>query len=386
MTEKMENIVNSAHSGTGQLDQVHRVRVWDLFVRLFHWLLVVLVSVTALTGFLGEEWWLDYHVWAGYAIAALLVLRLIWGFAGSPYARFSSFVFSARETLGFVWDLVRGRPGHYTGHNPAGALMVFALLAVLTALTVSGIVLLGGQENQGLLAGVVSYATGAFMRDIHEWLAWGLLGMIGAHIGGVLLEGYLSRENLVRAMVTGYKKAAPQHDAGYAKFRSALVALLAVVVIGFVGGGASWTLARIPASGLVSMPENPNYASECGDCHHAYHPSLLPEPSWKKVMTGLEDHFGEDASLDEDTVKEISRYLQTYASEKWDTEAANNLRLVSRKNPLAITASAYWKTRHSDIEEQVFARKKIGSKGNCIACHKDAASGRFDDQQINIPE
>lgn len=103
-------------------------------------------------------------------------------------------------------------------------------------------------------------------------------------------------------------------------------------------------------------------------------------------MTGLDDHFGEDASLDSDTIKTISAYLDKYASETWDTEAANNLRTVSLKNPLSITATPYWQRRHKGVDKNVFEQINIGSKGNCVACHRDADSGRFDDAAIAIPQ
>ncbi len=379
MTDPLHNMASLAEQET------RKVFVWDLFIRLFHWSLVLLVLVSGLTGFLGEEWWLDYHVWAGYGIGGLIIMRLVWGFVGSPYARFSSFTFSRTETVQFLKSLLSGQPSHYLGHNPAGALMVFALVLVLLGLTVSGLIVLGGQENQGVLAGLVPYFFGELFEELHELLAFLLLGLIGAHMIGVLVESRLSGDNLVRAMINGKKTGTSGGERPTSKLKSALLfALLA----GLIAGGGSWAyraLADIPPSGLIEMSANKTYASECGDCHFAYHPSLLPANSWRKLMAGLSGHFGEDASLDKDTTQELSAWLQKYASERWDTEAANNLRQVAAADPLSITASAYWKQRHSEIAKSVFARKAIGSKGNCIACHKDARTGRFDDQQISIP-
>ncbi|HFC04949.1 MAG TPA: hypothetical protein ENJ55_04520, partial [Rhizobiales bacterium] len=127
-------------------------------------------------------------------------------------------------------------------------------------------------------------------------------------------------------------------------------------------------------------------ASECGDCHMAYHPSLLPASSWIKLMAGLDDHFGEDASLDAVTVRNITDFLTRYSSEHWDSEAANNLRVVSARDPLRITGAPYWLRRHKEIAPAVFKQKNIGSKANCAACHSDAASGHFDDEKIAIPK
>ncbi len=379
----MDNLLHNLEKSP--VKDVRTVLVWDLFVRLFHWSLVILVLITGITGFLGEEWWLDYHVWAGYGIGGLILARLIWGLVGSPYARFSSFIFSRAETLRFFKELLRGRPSHYTGHNPAGALMVFALVFVLISITISGLIVLGGQENQGVLAGVVPYFVGEVFEEIHEVLSFLLLALIGGHIIGVFVESRLSGDNLVRSMVTGTKESASPDEFKHSKLKSAFVFLTVLAVIVGSGGWVYVALAELPPNGLIKMTVNKTYATECGDCHFAYHPSLLPANSWHKLMTGLEEHFGEDASLDKDVSKGLSDWLQKYASEKWDTEAANNLRQLDLKNLISITATPYWKKRHSEIAKAVFARKSIGSKGNCIACHKDARSGRFDDQQISIP-
>jgi mono/diheme cytochrome c family protein len=134
------------------------------------------------------------------------------------------------------------------------------------------------------------------------------------------------------------------------------------------------------------LAENPLYKKECGDCHTAFHPSLLPSDSWKKVMGDLSDHFGEDATLDEPKLGDIAAYLIANGAETWDTEAANRFRRVSAEDPRRITATRYWKRKHKDIAPAVFAQKNVGGKANCGACHTDADTGRFDDQAIKIPK
>jgi hypothetical protein len=145
-------------------------------------------------------------------------------------------------------------------------------------------------------------------------------------------------------------------------------------------------LSRLPPAGLPAMPANPMFAQECGACHRPFHPSLLPRASWAAVMAGLADHFGEDASLPADEARQIGAYLQTYSAEAWDTEAARRFAVTSPDQPLRITETPYWRRKHAGIDPAVFARPTIGAKSNCGACHRDAESGRFDDQAINIPE
>jgi hypothetical protein len=130
------------------------------------------------------------------------------------------------------------------------------------------------------------------------------------------------------------------------------------------------------------MPANATYAEECGACHEPYHPSLLPAASWRKLMSGLDDHFGEDASLPPEESAALTAYLTRYAGEAWDTEAGREIALVSPENPLRITASRHWQRKHHGLPAGAFTAANVKTKGNCSACHADAESGRFADQAI----
>lgn len=359
--------------------------VWDLPTRLYHWLQAALVAAALATGYLAPAWWLGIHVWLGYGIAALVVFRLIWGVFGSEYSRFASFVFSPRQIRAHVEGLLARRPTHAVGHNPLGALMVFAMFAVIATIGICGMVALGGVENQGPLAGLVDFPAGAVARRIHSGLALGLMTMIALHVLGVVAESRLARQSLVRAMITG-RKDVPA-DAGPVRPRPARWrAAAAAAAFAAAGLSALGALAyRVPPSGLIAMPPLAVYGRECGACHEAYHPSLLPRASWTALMAGLDDHFGEDAGLDETARRQIAAYLDSFASEAWDTEAANRLRTVDPTDPTRITAAPFWKRTHRGIGPTVFRTAPVRGTGNCAGCHRDAASGRFDDQMIAPP-
>src|SRR5690242_131770 len=179
---------------------VSAVPVWDRGVRLFHWGLVLSVALCAFTGFIAPRNWLNLHLAAGSAIATLICFRLIWGAAGSTYARFHSFPPSWSAIRGHLGDLANRRPRHYLGHNPLGAVMIYALLVVLTLVVVTGTVALGGVVKQGPLAFAVPFSVGHLAREWHELLAIGLLAMVAAHLAGVVIDTVLTRENLARAM------------------------------------------------------------------------------------------------------------------------------------------------------------------------------------------
>jgi cytochrome b len=163
----------------------------DPFVRIFHWSLVALFTIAFLTG--DEIEWM--HLWAGYAIAALVALRVVWGFVGTRHARFADFVKGPRAIASFLKQSARLEAPRYLGHNPAGGAMVIALLVMLAGLSVTGFAL----------------TTDAFwgskaMEEVHEILANVTLALVCLHILGIIVASVEHGENLVKAMFTGLKR------------------------------------------------------------------------------------------------------------------------------------------------------------------------------------
>lgn len=178
------------------------VYVWDPFVRIFHWTLVIAFTVAFVT----EEETLNLHVWAGYTVGVLLVARVIWGFIGPPHARFSDFVYSPTTAVRYLGDLLQFRSARYLGHSPGGGAIVVALLILLAATVVTGLIVYGGDQQAGPLANFVTRATGERLEGLHELLANVTLAFVLAHIAAVIFASFAHRENLIRAMVTGYKR------------------------------------------------------------------------------------------------------------------------------------------------------------------------------------
>lgn len=360
--------------------------VWDPFLRSFHWLLVAALTVALVTSLLLPPSWVWAHVAAGTSAAALVVARIVWGFFGPPTARFSSFVRGPRVMVAHLAELRDGGGARHLGHNPLGAAMIVALLAGVLVIAATGAVALGGVVKAGPLAFVTTYAAGSTARRLHEVLAYGLLGLVALHVAGALFESRRTRENLVRAMVDGRKEMRPG-DAILPRFaaRPAVAAAL-ILAIGSVSAVAVALLAQRPALGVPHAPLDPLYASECGDCHMPYHPSLAPAATWRALMAGLDQHFGEDASLDPATAEKITAYLTANSAEHWDTRAANVFRQRNPADPLSITGTPFWRHRHGRIPDSVFSSAAVGSRSNCGACHADAASGRFSPAAIAIPK
>ena len=187
------------HSGAGKAPLVY---VWDPFVRVFHWSLFVGFTVAYLT----EEDLLTVHVWAGYVVGALVLARVIWGFVGSPHARFSDFLYSPATAFRYMRDLVLFRAERHLGHSPGGGYMVILLLVFLAATVITGLVVYGGDQQAGPLAGMFTEQTGEAMEEVHEVVANITLALAIAHVAAVVLASFAHHENLVRAMVTGYKR------------------------------------------------------------------------------------------------------------------------------------------------------------------------------------
>lgn len=173
------------------------VKVWDPYVRVFHWALAASFAVAWLTA----DEMKDLHEFAGYAAGALVASRLVMGFAGSRYTRFSQFVRSPRAVLSYARDMIGNRDRRYLGHNPLGAVMVLVLMAGMAS-----IALTGWMQTTDAYWGV------EWVEDVHETLANLLLVCVGLHLVGVLVESLRHRENLVRAMVTGRKRAPAPND------------------------------------------------------------------------------------------------------------------------------------------------------------------------------
>jgi cytochrome b len=184
-----------------------RVRVWDLPLRLFHWLLVLCLIGSAVTAKVGEGRLMEWHYRFGYLALTLVLFRLMWGVVGPRYARFSSFVFSPRNSFAYL----RGAADapRTLGHNPAGALSVFALIAVVAIQASFGLFTSDDISLEGPLARLVSNATVATASWVHHWNPWIILALVVLHIGAILFYRVVRHKSLVKPMVTGDKIVDP---------------------------------------------------------------------------------------------------------------------------------------------------------------------------------
>jgi cytochrome b len=206
----------------------NEIRVWDPVVRIFHWSLVAAFTIAWLTG---EEEESRPHELAGYAVIGLVLIRVVWGFVGTQYARFRDFIYRPATVLAYARDMLAGKSKRYLGHNPLGGMMIIALLLSLLAASITGLVLQGAKEGTGPFAAitastavtapaVISRAVAddddkennggngeadETWKELHEFFANLSLLLVALHIAGVMVGSLVHRENLVRAMFTGRK-------------------------------------------------------------------------------------------------------------------------------------------------------------------------------------
>lgn len=198
---------------------MQKIRVWDVPVRLGHWLMVGGFALAWVTG--ESETWRLVHVFAGGTVTAVALFRLIWGLIGSRHARFASFVRGPWQAFAYLKNLLRFAPPHYTGHNPAGAWAVVLLLALALVSGASG--WLTYQEMGG-----------EWLEDVHEFCTGMMLIVVAAHVLGVIVGSLAHRENLVRAMFTGRKLGEPDEAISKQYWLAAAVLLI------WAAAGAWW--------------------------------------------------------------------------------------------------------------------------------------------------
>ena len=196
-----------------------RILVWDVPTRVFHWLLALSFAGAFLTA--ESERYRDVHVLLGYTLLGLIAFRLLWGFFGTRYAQFRSFLYKPREVLAYLLSLAKGKPSHFVGHNPVGSVAIWLLLALGISSGLTGVMLfqdIGGET----------------VEELHELVSNSMLVVVLIHISGVVVSSVLHRENLVRSMVTGFKSAKP--DEGIRRSYAWLGVIMLAAVLAFWAG------------------------------------------------------------------------------------------------------------------------------------------------------
>lgn len=209
------------------------VAVWDLPTRLFHWSLVLLVSINLFLISPRGGTATVIHFVAGYAIAGLLLFRLLWGFVGSPHSRFADFLRPWSVVRPYVERLARLSPPHSVGHNPLGGWMIAAMLATLIGMVVTGL-FAAGRRAAGPFAALIPSTASHLVGELHQLIANLMIGLVILHLAGILGDWLLTRDNLIKSMITGRKSLGAAAAAAEGNLapggRAVIVGLIALIL------------------------------------------------------------------------------------------------------------------------------------------------------------
>jgi cytochrome b len=225
-----------------QAPKLAYLRIWDLPVRIFHWLLVILFAAAYITHILGTDYFI-YHLWSGYAMLVLVSFRILWGFVGSYYARFSNFVRNPIATIKYAFSVLKKTDQHHAGHNPLGALMVIALLLGLLVQAVTGLFTNDEIFNLGPLYTYVSDELSLSLTSLHRQLYYWILGAVILHIAAVLIHQFLKREKIINAMFTGEKAAKGLESETSISSSKIWLAIILIVVLSLL---LTWVVINAP--------------------------------------------------------------------------------------------------------------------------------------------
>lgn len=362
-----------------------KVVVWSIYTRIFHILLMIVLLATFLTPDVKRL--LSWHVALGYTIGLLFALRIVWGFMDIKYSQFKDFNFKISDLKAYMLRVL-GEKKEYIGHNPATSYAIVLMIGLSFLAVITGALTYGVKEGMGIfsLMNHTMFRDMKLFKEVHEFFANALMVVIGVHIAGVLLDKVVHKSPAFQSMIDGLK---PSHEEG-----------LTLTVFQKIFGIFWISISFFALVYLLMSPNNifladgnekmdyaksqPLFYKECISCHTLYSPFLLPARSWTAMMDNLDNHFGDDASLDAHATQSIKDFLVNNSAEFSTKEAA--LRMMNSipkdKTLLAITSTSYWKSRHKEINNEVFKRADIAKPSNCKACHANIENGLLNNRDI----
>ncbi len=335
-----------------------RTYIWGIGTRVFHALLVFSFIIAYMTS--DSDALLRLHASFGILVALLLLFRIPWGFFGPLYSRFKDFDFSLVSLKKYMLGIF-GHKEKVPGHNVASSygMIGILLLGILTGIT--GLVALGSEEGAGIFGFL--YKGGEFYKEAHEICANLFTAIVLVHIAGVLFEHFYHKSGIAKSMLDGYKNldAAPSKT----NFLQSLYLLIwigvSIVLFIYTVANPKNPLFADKRSNPVALEKNyPLLQQECASCHTLYPPQMLQANSWREMMGELDNHFGDDASLDAQDTAAITDLLLAYSGTSSKLDGGQR-----------ITKSSFWKRHHRGMDEDVFESKEIKSPANCKACHQD---------------
>ena len=362
-----------------------KILVWGLYTRLSHALLMIMMLMVFLTPEVKRL--LTLHVALGYTIALLFLFRIIWGLMDVKYSSFKDFNFNLKDLKEYMLTIF-GNKKEYLGHNPASSYAIIAMIVLTCMAVLTGALTYGVKEGMGVFAFMnhTLFRDMKLFKEVHEFLSNALMAVIFAHIVGVLLDKIIHKSRALESMVDGYKLSTEE-----GLELTFIQKIYGVLALGFSVMACVYML-LMPNSLLIAdgnvkrdySKENGAFFKECISCHTLYPPFLLPSQSWISIMDTLENHFGDDASLDEKTTRSIKEFLVKNSAESSTKESSLRIiaSLKSDQTYLAITETPFWIHKHKKIDKAIYAQENILKPSNCKTCHDNIEHGLLNNRDI----
>ncbi len=360
------------------------VYIWSKTTRYFHWLLVVCIVATFISSVFENA--LLVHISFGVLAGGLLTFRLFWGFVGPFYALFRNFNFSLRELFHYFFKLFKDKK-IYIGHNPAASWATILLIIFGFFCTLSGIILLGAQENRGLFSFLSSSMTPMALQ-VHIVSAYvvGIVAII--HIAGVILEHFWHKSDTVVSMIHGYKRvdAKPIQTTKVQNYLGTFAIVFSLFLGFFSYFFSQISIMTKNYNATEYAKENPTFTRECSECHNLFSPTFMTKAMWSIALESPKEHFREDLREDVPHFESIKEFILKNSAKTSDSEISRGIIASTEgKVKYRITQTRYWRDIHQYIPRNAYNHPLVKSKSNCVACHKNFGKTNYiNDEDISL--
>ena len=359
--------------------------IWSLPTRVFHALFALFIAISFLSA---EDEWLNFHAIIGYGVLILVIFRIFWGLFGPKYSLFKDFPFgkqNIKEFLNHIFDANQ----KYVGHNPLASYIMISMLVIAILAVITGALTFGIQEGKGIFSFLNSsfFKNMELFEEIHEVFANLFIALIVVHILGVLVDKLLHKKHeTLNSIISGYKIIDENKSIKLNIYQKMFSLLMFIFFIGFLALNLCNSKNIFVASKFTPIDykvQNESFVKECSSCHTLYPPHLLPKKSWELLMSDLENHFGDDASISEELNKNILAFLVNNSAETSTIKSSFKfLNSIKNQDIIAMTKTTYWERTHKEIPKEIFNNKEVKSKANCKACHSDIEKGLIEKENI----
>jgi cytochrome b len=360
--------------------------IWSISTRVFHALFALSIFIAFISA--QEKQWLNFHVIIGYSILILLIFRLFWGIFGPKHSLFKDLSFGKKNIKEFLNHIFEEKT-KYAGHNPLASYVIISMLLVAFLAVISGSLAFGIQEGKGIFSFLNTplFKEMDFFGEIHEFFSTLFIALIVAHILGIFVDRLLhKKQETLNSIITGYKITQEDESIKLNIYQKIFSLVIFIFFVGFLVFNFYNPKNILVASKFTPIDykvENQLFVKECASCHTLYPPNLLPKKSWELLMSDLENHFGDDASIPEDSNKEILAFLVKNSAENSTMQSSFKfLNSIKNQDIITMTKTTFWEKTHKEIPKEIFENSEVKSKANCKACHSDIEKGLIENENI----